>query len=298
MITDVQIATGLAAVALIGGILVGRGFAATEPPWLATYTPHGWIATAGSSADISAKANDLKANQFNVQIHNIGAFTAAGSISASEYAGLDEWISASRATDPDQEIVAWLNGSESSHVNVTSTHATIAAWIADFVSTTGVDGVWLDFEPFSQDNPNLVALLTAIRAGSPSTWIAVNAPGYADQWSQPFMGEIASLVNAVSPMLYDTSLTSKRAYTAHVTSTIAAYKQGLGTVTKLYPSIPAYNDNEWHSRTVENIASASNGIRAAGGTEGAAVYWWYEMNDTDKAQWSAAIAKNTFQAVL
>lgn len=287
MFASVFIVTGLAV------LLVSQ--ASTPEPWQATYIPHGYIATVRSAADTSAKVNDLKTNKFNVQLQNIGAFDTSGAIASSNYAGLSAWITTSRSTDPNQKIIGWLNGTESAHVNNLSTHSAIASWIANFVSTTGVNGVMLDFEPFTKDNPNYIQLITKIRQVNPNLWIGVNAPGFTDRWNSSFMHQVGNQVNAIVPMIYDTTITTSSGYVSHVTSTVQTYKQAVvGTTAKIYPSIPAYNDNAWHSRTVENIANAANGIRAAGGTEGGAVYWWYEMTAEDKLQWSTALAANTF----
>lgn len=280
---------------VIGVITLIFSRAAVPAPWLATYVPHGYTATVRTSADISAKVNDLKNNHFNVQIANIGSFNSSGSIAASDYAGLSAWITSSRATDPNQKIIAWLNGTESGHVINLALHPAISSWISNFVNSTGVDGVMLDFEPFTNDNANYLALLTSIRSASPNAWIGVNAPGATNRWSTSFINKVAGKTNAISPMLYDTTITTSSGYSTYVTSMINTYKQAIsGTTAKVYPSIPAYNDNAWHSRSVENIASASNGIKAAGGTQGAGVYWWYEMNTDDKLQWGTAIAANTF----
>ena len=260
-------------------------------PWRATYTPHGGVATAKSSTYIAERVRELRAAGFTDQLHNIGVFDAMGDMPAAEYAGLGAWIDTSRRQAPEQRVIAWVNGREADHVDRAATHQRIAAWVRHAVRDLGVDGVLFDFEPFTRDNPRLLDLLDAVRAQVPEAWLAIASP--AERWSEPFIGEVARRVDLLSPMVYDSTLTSPAAYSDLVRRTALAYHRGAAGRATVAPSLPAYAANKWHDPSVENIATAGDGLRVAAAagapSGGAAVYWWWQMGPSDLESWTALI---------
>lgn len=251
------------------------------------YVPHGWIATPRTTTQISQSVRAIGATGFNTQIHNLGSLDAAGSMAAEEFSGLSAWVATSRAVEPGQRIIAWISGSESLHVDRPRTYDSIAGVVARLVEESGVDGVLLDLEPFSADNPNLLSLLERVRSQSPNAWVGIDAP--ADGWSQRFITSVGCLVDAVSPMLYDTRVGDTAAYAALARGSIDRYARALTGSTLLVPSLPAYAASSIHDPSVENIATAMSGIqdaaRSGSRIEGAAVYWWWEMTAEDRAAW-------------
>jgi hypothetical protein len=259
--------------------------------WRGIYLPHGWIATVKSTQYIGDAVHAIGSAGFNEEILNVGAFDSYGNMPVANYAGLSAWVTTSRSVDSTKRIVIWVSGSESKLVDNPSTYDNIAGWIASAVQQYGLDGVMLDFEPFTRDNPLLPGLLERIRAAAPQAWIDITAP--IDRWSDPFITAVASQVNALSPMLYDTTLVSPTAYVDLVASTVVRYSRAAGSAVLVTPSIPAYKANAWHDPTVENIADADQGLQAAvaqnARVDGAAVYWWWQITPDDLAQWSQAI---------
>lgn len=260
-------------------------------PFRGIYVPHGWIATPKSESYITTSVKDLAANRFNHQIHNIGKLGSTGRVPASDYSGLARWSSVSRTVAPEQRILGWISGSEATHVNKTWLHGSIASWVSEFVSTTGVDGVVLDIEPFARDNPNYLRLMNTVRAKNPRVWIGVNTP--ATKWTNSFITSVAKPVDALMPMLYDTGLTSPAAYTDYVAKNVLRYASSSSGYAQVYPVLAAYKANSWgHDPAVENITTGLNGVGRvlAQGTPvaGAAVYWWWEMTAADKTAWAKA----------
>ena len=253
--------------------------------------PHGWIAAPKTTSQISDSVRALGGAGFNTQLHNLGSLDAAGGMPAEQFSGLSAWVATSRSVDPGQRIIAWISGSESLHVDRPSTYDSIAGVVARLVEEFGVDGVLLDLEPFSADNPNLLSLLDRVRTRSPHAWVGVDAP--ADGWSPTFITSIGSLVDAVSPMLYDTRLGDPVAYAGLARASIDRYARALTGSTLLVPSLPAYAASPFHDPSVENIATAVRGIQDAARSgsyiDGGAVYWWWEMTAEDHAAWQAAI---------
>lgn len=264
--------------------------------WLATYLPHGWVAARRDTTDVAEKTAAVLAARFNVHIHNIGRFDPDGRLPAEQHPGVDQWVTAAHGNPAGVRVVGWLNGARDPHVTDTSRHGPVAESIRRFTADTRLDGVLLDFEPFTTDDPNFIRLLTTVRTANPDTWVGVCAPGTRRRWSPTFTRQVGALVNAVSPMFYDTTINDPDRYTTYVRDLLVDYRGALhGMETMVLPSLPAYKNNPWHDRAVENITTAAAGVRAAGGhPPGAAVYWWWEMTTTDKTEWSATVDAGTF----
>jgi hypothetical protein len=107
------------------------------------------------------------------------------------------------------------------------------------------------------------------------------------QWSPAYIAQIASRVDGLSPMLYDSGLGTAAAFEEWATRALDRYAGAIGTSAQLFPSIPSYSANRFHDPAVENVETASRAIRASHGLDGAAVYWWWEFGATDRASWAA-----------
>ncbi len=228
----------------------------------------------------------LRQAGFTHQIHNLGVLDAAGRVPDTDYAGLDAWVRHSRSADPEQRIVVWVSGSESAHVDNDAVHGGIASFLADLVDRHGLDGVLLDLEPFRADNLAYVNLLDTVRSALPGTWLGVTAPADG-QWSPTFISAIAARADGLSPMLYDSSMGTAAAYQEWATRALRRYADAIGTSAQLFPSIPSYAANRYHDPAVENVETAGRAIRASHGLDGAAVYWWWEFGEADRASWAA-----------
>lgn len=259
--------------------------------WRGTYLPHGWIAKPRSEEFVRLAVDELRVAGFRHQIHNVGALDSSGAITQSINGSLADWIEASRAADPTQRILAWVSGSRSSHVNNHEVHERIVETLVELVDT-GVDGLLLDFEPFHDADVQFVELLRAIRKSLPTTWIGVTAPAGED-WSADFIGEVATLVDGVSPMLYDTSMGGASLYSNHMSTELVRYRRAMPSNVSLLPSLPAFSANDWHDPKVENLATATAALalaaKAGHTVDGAFVYWWWELADAEKDIWKETL---------
>ena len=267
---------------------------ATVPPepdrnlgrWRAAYLPHGWIGASRNADEVAGRVAELRRAGFSHQIHNLGALGPTGRVADGDYAGLAAWVQHSRSAAPEQRIVAWVSGSESAHVDNEVVHDDLASFLADLVGRYGLDGVLLDLEPFAADNPRYLHLLDRVRSALPDTWLGVTGPADG-QWSPAYIAQIAARVDGLSPMLYDSSLGTAAAFEEWATRSLDRYADAIGTSAQLFPSIPSYSANRYHDPAVENVETASRAIRASHGLDGAAVYWWWEFGDADRASWAA-----------
>jgi hypothetical protein len=259
-------------------------------PWRAAYLPHGWIASPRPENQIAERLLQLEKGHFTHQLHNIGFLEDSGVVPPGPVEGLAAWARTSRLLAPHQEVIAWVSGSELTHVNDPAKWPVVADSLAALVASAGLDGVMLDMEPFSADNSNYTGLLAEIRRHLGSTWVGVTAPVPLRRWSPSFMATVSSYVDAVSPMAYDSGIGDTAGYANWVAESLSTYRANLEPGTQLLPSIPAYGPNRWHDPAVENLDSVRPALESVGGVEGAAVYWWWEMGNADLEAWGRLIA--------
>lgn len=272
------------------GVAAGSSGEGRARGWHGAFLPHGWIATPRSQADIARHLDELARARVTAQIHNLGRLDADGRVPRAEYAGLSRWVRTSRRKHPEQRIYAWISGAEGEHLGRVGIRARVARWLSAFADETGVDGIVLDIEPFRRDGRSLARLAAAARRASPSLWIGISAPPDA-RWGKGVVRELGWAASAVMPMMYDTAATNRRAYVATVDAAVSHYASTLPR-RKILPILPAYGRNPWHRPAVENIQTAMAGVRRAAvrgyRVGGLAVYWWWEMSATEKADWARA----------
>jgi hypothetical protein len=261
--------------------------------WRGTYLPHGWTAAPKSIDMIESSVRSLESADITDQLLNIGYLDTEGRLQPADYQGLGRWIEVSRATAPDQRIIAWISGSALRHVDRPALHPAIVATIGRLVHTAGLDGVLLDFEPFRDNDAQLLGLLDSLRAELPETWIGITAPAVSGMWSDAFIGAVSARVEAVSPMLYDTELRSSAEYVDAMCAELVRYGAAVNDRAVLIPSLPAYAASPEHDPGVENVANAFRAVDCAGRagwpSRGAALYWWWQATPEDVHAWSAAV---------
>ena len=258
--------------------------------WRAAYLPHGWIASPRPENQIAERLLQLEKGGFSHQLHNIGFLDDSGRVPASPAEGLAAWARTSRVLAPHQQVIAWISGSESTHVDNPAVWPALVDSVAALVAEAGLDGVMLDLEPFSGDNENYPRLIHQIRERLGSTWIGVTAPVPPGTWSPAHISRVSREVDAVSPMAYDSGIGDTETYARWVAESLGRYAENLGEGTRLFPSLPAYGPNRWHDPSVENLDTIRTALESVGGVEGAAVYWWWEMGAADLEAWGRLTA--------
>jgi hypothetical protein len=187
--------------------------------------------------------------------------------------------------------------------------AAVAEMARRVVEDLGFDGVFLNAEPvWERYSEDFVRLLQAIRreigdaplaVAIPPDWspIGVNIPkppliAPGTEWSREFKQRVALLTDEMAIMAYNSGLSTPPDYIEWVAYQTQAYAEavaGLSSGARVVIGIPTY-DNELpaHDITVENVASAVEGVKrgltragaAAAQVGGVAIYAeWVTDND-------------------
>ena len=169
----------------------------------------------------------------------------------------------------------------------------------------GFDGVHLNVEPVNDGNDEYLALLRALRtavgpgrilSGSairPAPVGLPRAPNFA--WSPGYYARVASTVDQIVIMAYDTALPTASLYRRYVrwaARSVAGALDASGSDARVLMGVPTYEPfGLMHRRGVETPENALVGVVAglrglgAGGTfEGVALYAEWT---TDAADWAA-----------
>ena len=257
----------------------------------ATYAPSGWLNGDKSASFLQNSLSEVVSEGFEILLVNMGRFDTNGNLA--KRPGLDDLVAARNVAAPNLDLVAWVNGRASEIMRPLVHEDKIAAYISN-TADWGMDGAWINIEPFAQsDNAAWIKLLSTVRAANPSMWIAANAPVNPNQWTDSFINQIKGYLDAISPMFYDSTITNTADYTNWVATGTSRWYGLIGN--KLIPSIPAYSANAWHDPAIENIATATAGMPQV---EHFAVYWWWEFGTLDRAMWEDVLAGDDTSRVL
>lgn len=273
------------------------------------YLPEEWISDPQTDAFIAAKVNEMKSYAIEYQFNNIGTLQEDGSINLDNIKEFGHWIKVSRETDPNQKIIAWVNGSTTEHAQAPDSdlRQTIIDSVSNLVKNGleyqgkiyKVDGVHFDIEPLRsqwKDDPQLLSLMQDVRSAlGANVHLSIAAPAWDVVWSNGYITQMANVVDMLNPMIYDTQgHVSDKPY---ITETKTEYEQLWKKAALRYsaaiaassnpdcqyaPIMPAYErKGEWnekfnqyvihHDPFIENIYHAARGLKQAM-AEGANVY--------------------------
>ncbi|MFD0714763.1 S-layer homology domain-containing protein [Paenibacillus sp. GCM10027626] len=285
------------------------------------YLPEEWIFQSQTDQFIAAKVNEMKAYAIEYQFNNIGTLRDDGTIDREQITDFGHWIKVSRETDPNQKIIAWINGNTTLHAHTTPEKrktivASLKAMVEEGFQYEGVfykvDGIQFDIEPLRavwKDDPELLALMKDIRAAvGPEVHLSMATPAFEIVWSDAYISQMAEVMDMLNPMIYDTQ--GPDSWKPYVTQTGEEYEQLWKNTALRYsaaiaasgnpdcqyaPIIPAYDkkgywDDEedkyivYHEPFIENVYHAARGLKQAMG-EGANVYgsgiFWWELFISD-----------------
>ncbi|SDX81845.1 S-layer homology domain-containing protein [Paenibacillus sp. CF384] len=186
------------------------------------YLPEEWFYLPKPDETIAERVEQLEQHEIEYQFANIGSLQADGTIDPTQSDELGHWIKVSRETDPNQKVIAWINGNTERHLHVgteeekVAMHATIVNSLKTMIDTGflyegvyyKVDGIQFDIEPLRarwKDDPELLSLLKDIRnAVGNDVHLSIATPAWDSVWSNAYITEIANVMDMLNPMIYDT----------------------------------------------------------------------------------------------
>ncbi len=256
------------------------------------FLDHGFDSNTMSDSQIQSVVLWLKKRQFTYQLHNITAFNSDGTMNPANYSQLAHWIQVSRAADPSQKIIVYLSGTLAL-VNTPSAWQNMAAVCQLFVAQYAVDGVNLDFEPYTTDNvANYEGFFSAVRTAiGASTQLSLDyTADSAAQWTPADFNAISQYFDLMMPMLYDSSCRTVACYGAFVDQAVIYDYANKASTTQIYPLIPTYARSSTHDPSVENIQVSATEVLtliASGQVQIAdvGVWWYFGWNKSADADW-------------
>ncbi len=219
---------------------------------------------------------------------------------------------------PEAHLLAWIglpNGANPQTYNQEAD--TFTQTITDFgqqaISQIGFDGVFLQVEQVVSGDENFMSLLRQMRSqlgedtilavAVPPDWTPVNAnialpPLYAPGtvWEQSYKQRVALIANQIIVMAYNSGFTNPEDYVSWIAYQTQIYAEAVSQLdgaAQIVIGVPTYDaDLPRHDPTVENIASAVEGIRqgetaagdAATTIQGIALYFSQTIDDEEWAQ--------------
>lgn len=256
------------------------------------YLPHGYFVAYKTNYFIRRQVMEMNSLNVRYQYANIGLLDDEGMLPENQTTQLSRWIQQSRIVDPSQLIIAHINAYRDISILNISHHENIVDSCQRIILDTGADGIHFDFEPPRAD-PELIELLQAVRDTIGDKYISIAGSGARIRWPPKFIVEVAKIVDAVCPMLYDNNkvILTIPDYQEWVQDAISTYNAiynapGIRDGVEVLPILPAYTENVWHDPMIENLTisipaifqSMQDGMRV----EGIGIWWWHDMTDIDK----------------
>ena len=279
----------------------------------AVWLEHRWLERRHPDTEMEALFARLHARGIVYAYPHVIPFDEAGRLPSHDREQMRSFLAAARRTAPEVKVLPWIGGlrrgyrrqrSGTIELDSLAQRQRIVAEARGLVDE-GFDGVHLNVEPVDDGNDAFLALLRALRtavgpgrvlsiaATRPAPWGLPRAPNFA--WSPDYYARVATTVDQIVIMAYDTALPTASLYRRYVrwaARSVAGALDASGSEARVLMGIPTYEPYGFmHRRGVETPENALAGVVAglrglgAGGTfEGVALYAEWT---TDAAEWSA-----------
>jgi hypothetical protein len=258
----------------------------------AVWLEHAWSGQPQSSAAYDALATQLRREGIAYVYAHVGPLDSSGAIPPSLAPNAASLAAALHERIPGVKVLAWIGQLEAASgapadetVNLanSSVRAAIVATADDFVRNKGFDGVHYDIEPIQNNNAHYLDLLIETRAAFPlGALISVSAQKWAPNahladllyragrggqwWTSYYYAAVASHVDQMAVMTYDSGMPTSQAYEIFVqqeTKHILAAVRTASHPPQVLIGIPTYTgDNAWFHDSAENMRTALTGVIA------------------------------------
>jgi hypothetical protein len=279
----------------------------------AVWLEHRWLERSHPEPEMEALFARLRARGMAYAYPHVIPFDASGRLPRHDREQMRAFLATARRVAPDLRVLPWIGGLRKGYkrqrpgtveLGDLSQRQRMVAEARGLVDE-GFDGVHLNVEPVDDGNDEYLALLRALRtAVGPGHILSVSAirpapvglpraPNFA--WSPGYYARVASTVDQIVIMAYDTALPTASLYRRYVrwaARSVAGALDASGSDARVLMGVPTYEPFGFmHRRGVETPENALVGVVAglrglgAGGTfEGVALYAEWT---TDAADWAA-----------
>ena len=244
---------------------------------------HAWVDGRHSASDVDSLVSRVREAGIRDVFVHVGPLTARGTLDPGLRPNARWLVAALHQRLPNLRVQAWLGGVAGAggiNLDNSATRENIVT-AAGQVLRDGFDGIHYDLEPVPDGDPGLLALLAqtgpvtaaahavlSIAADQiepipglarPAQWVL----GRSHFWSTDYLRAIASTVNMVAIMAYDSGVPIEAAYSGYIrVQTELALETVRSSVTLLI-GLPAYHTDEPGHTDAETVAAAVRGVRLA-----------------------------------
>jgi spore germination protein YaaH len=208
---------------------------------------------------------------------------------------------------PRVRVQAWLGALVGrGHLDLAAAPATRARIVtsARAVVADGFDGVHLDLEPVADGDAGYLTLLAQVHAVTPLLsvaapqvqplgWLPWPVP-HPHWWSAAYLHQVATRVNQVAIMAYDTGMPTGALYAGYLHRETELALRAVPPDVALLIGVPAYRSSALgHFNSAETVSAAIRGVRLAispappGRPLGVALYVDFTATAQDWAQYQA-----------
>jgi hypothetical protein len=249
----------------------------------ALWLGHAWVDGRRTPADLSTLVSRLRQTGIRDLFVHVGPLSDDGSLNPALSPRARWLLTGLHRQLPEIRVQAWLGdlvGPGGLDLASPATR-TRALGAAAQVLAEGFDGVHYDLEPVASGNTGYLALLAAAHRLTRARHAVLSAAcdqvepipylhvvdrlvfGHPHWWSAGYLQAVASRVDEVALMTYDTGVPGDAAYGGYVrVETQAALAAVPADVTVLI-GLPAYHDSEPGHTSGETVSAAIRGVRLA-----------------------------------
>jgi len=279
----------------------------------ALWARHQWVGEQHNSEEYRNLTQLLKDNKITDVFFHVGPLNVEGKIEPEKYLFAKDLIVNLKKDYPELHIQAWIGQVERKgggilDLSKTEVKKNVVETANDFLSL-GFDGIHYNIEPVYSHDKNFIELLVETKKTTSSQnkilsvasdelelfWgaegLARTVSKQAGFWDEPYYREVASNVDQIAVMMYDTALPFNWMYAKLVSWETKRLINIIDSKVTLFMGVPTYEDKRWSFHpSAENIDSALRGIK-----KGLVIFPKDQMNfgvaiyaewTTDKEEWN------------
>jgi hypothetical protein len=252
----------------------------------ALWLGHAWVDGRRGPKDIAALAAQLHGTGIKDLFVHVGPLNQDGSLDPSLRPQARWFVDAVHSALPGVRVLAWIGDivrPRTGGLNLEDAHTRQRILTADAsVLGDGFDGVHYDFEPVGDADPGFLALLDVTHALVRNAgrmlsisaeqvepvpggrWALESLVGHDSWWSSGYLHQVASRVDQVAIMSYDSVLWTASSYSGFVRDETRIALDAVPHNVALLMGVPAYEGHSLvHDSAAETTAAGIRGVRLA-----------------------------------
>lgn len=310
LLAPFAVAAGALRLAYVGDVDPRAHTRGHDAIWLG----HAWVDGRRGYSDVATLAQRMLGSGIHDLYVHTGPLAPDGRLDPALHPRATWAVRALRSALPGVRVQAWLGQRLDGDAGLDLDDAATRARVVDSVRQVldlGFDGVHFNFEPLPSGDRGLLDLLDRTRALTRSRGRVLSMSahhveplpgmsavddlviGHTKWWSPGYLRQVASRVDQVAIMSYDTALPAASLYGGYVRRQTDEALAAVPPQTDLLMGLPAFHTNDLgHFSSAETVATAIHGVRLGLGGDprqrfGVALYIDFAATDADWAAYHA-----------